>query len=259
MKRNNKKINVLDYGFVELVDIMGDDYRILQSARVSTGGSASKGDEQDKNLIRYLYVNNHLSPFEQVVLTFHVKMPIFVARQWMRHRTFSYNEYSLRYSEAINDIFTPTNFRIQGKTNHQGSGVEIDGEVNEIIKSSYKEAVDKSFSTYDYMLENGVAREMARGILPVSQYTEMYMTVNLRNLFHFLHLRLHEHSQYEIRVYAQAILDILNSIYGLKYTMEIFNEVNEVQYTFIDALNKARKQENGFKKLQNYLKDFVEK
>ena len=127
-------VKVLDFGEVELIDRMGDDYRILQSARVSTGSSAKKGDKEDRGLIRYLYKNQHLSPFEQVQFTFRIKCPIFVARQWFRHRTFSYNEYSGRYSKMIEEMYLPENFRVQGIKNHQGSGLPISKEKNDILK-----------------------------------------------------------------------------------------------------------------------------
>ena len=250
------KIEVLDHGFVELVDFMGDDYRILQSARVSTGGAAQKGDKQDRGLIRYLYSNKHLSPFEQVVFTFHVKMPIMVARQWMRHRTFSYNEYSLRYSEAIKEYYIPENFRIQGDKNHQGSGESVDETNNFIFKDAYIDGVENSLNLYEGYIEDGVARELARNVLPVSLYTEVYMTVNLRNLLHFLELRMHEHSQMEIRVYAEAILQILRGIDELKWTIEIFMETCVANYVYLSAINLARKTKNGMKSLQKHLEDF---
>jgi thymidylate synthase (FAD) len=253
------KINVLDHGFVELVDFMGDDYRILQSARVSTGGVAQKGDKEDRGLIRYLYLNKHLSPFEQVVFTFHVKMPILVARQWMRHRTFSYNEYSLRYSEAIKDYYIPADFRIQGVKNHQGSGDVFDEDNNLMFKDIYEETIEQCESAYDGFIEEEVAREIARGVLPVAQYTEMYMTVNLRNLLHFLNLRLHEHAQYEIRVYAEAILQMLKSIEQLKWTIEIFEEMNQFDYTLLSMLDQVRKEPNGIEHLRQYILNFNRK
>jgi thymidylate synthase (FAD) len=228
MKRRKrlKEINksFLDHGFVALVDMMGDDYRILQSARVSTGGAAKKGDAQDRGLIRYLYKNQHMSPFEQVCLTFHAKIPNFVMKQFLRHRTFSFNEYSQRYSPVIDDYYMPEKWRVQGETNHQGSGEEFDRISTASMNHVYSEMMDDTFELYNDMIDEGVAREMARMIIPSSVYTEFYFTVDLRNMLHMLGLRLHEHAQYEIRVFAEAMLTILKEVDGLKWTMEIFEE-----------------------------------
>uniref|UniRef100_A0A6C0M067 Thymidylate synthase n=1 Tax=viral metagenome TaxID=1070528 RepID=A0A6C0M067_9ZZZZ len=217
-----ERVPVLDHGFVELVDRMGDDYRILQSARVSTGSDASKGAAKDRNLVLYLYRNKHMSPFEQVQLTFHVKCPIFVARQWMRHRTMSFNEYSMRYSNAINECYVPQALHAQSSTNHQGSNSESAIDANDIMKNKIRTHYEETFKLYDSLIDAGVSREEARCIIPVGCYTEFYFTVDLRNLFHFLELRLDAHAQYEIRVYANAILAILKSIDGLKWALEAF-------------------------------------
>lgn len=251
-----KKISILDHGFVEMVDFMGSDYRILQSARVSTGGSSQKGDPQDRGLIRYLYCNKHMSPFEQCVFTFHVKMPILVARQWMRHRTFSFNEFSMRYSEATKDYYVPEEFRKQGIKNHQGSGEPFDKDMNLMLSDVYNDVMENCNSAYSGFIDDGVSREIARGIIPVAQYTEMYMTVDLRNLLGFLCLRLHDHAQMEIRVYAEAILQILKNLDEFKWTMEIFEEMNKVDYAILDVAGIARKEENGLEKLAQYLADF---
>ncbi len=244
-------IQVLDHGEVEFIDKMGDDYRILQSARVSTGGIAKKGDKEDRGLIRYLYKNQHLSPFEQVQLTFRIKCPIFVARQWFRHRTFSFNEYSGRYSPMIDDLYMPNELRIQGVKNHQGSGEAIDSELNKELKSRIGSLYSASHILYEDLLSKGVAKEMARMATPVSNYTEFYFTVDLRNLFHFLELRLHEHAQYEIRVYAQAIMTILEEMSDLKWSVEIFKEMTEINYLILQCIDKDMK---GFK---SYLERFV--
>ena len=246
-----KKINVLDKGYVELIDYMGSDRRILETARISTGSEPDKGDASNRGLIRYLYTNQHSSPFEQCVFTFKIKTPVAIARQWMRHRTGSYNEYSLRYSEAITDYYIPEEFREQGKINHQGSGNAIEN--SEMIKDVYSESFDEIMNTYKGMIEEGVAREQARMILPVGLYTEFYMTMNLSNLFKFIALRRHPHAQKEIYVYADAILKILKEVEDLKYSVEIFEDINEVQSAYTSALNKYRKEEDGFLQLKEHL------
>jgi thymidylate synthase (FAD) len=239
------RLDVLDHGFVELIDRMGDDYRILQSARVSTGGEAKKGDESDRGLIRYLFRNQHLTPFEQVTLTFHVKAPIFVVRQWFRHRAASYNEISARYSELPGEYYIPEEWRLQGVKNHQGSGDAVPaGELAEELDFKYDEALKVADDTYRNALRKGVSREMARFVMPVAQYTEFYETINLRNLFHFLELRLHEHAQLETRAYADAIYRILKTIDGLKWTLEIFDETLRVDFA-IQELKNAYKLDFG--------------
>jgi len=247
-------MRVLDHGEIELIDRMGDDYRILQSARVSTGGVAQKGDKEDRGLIRYLYKNQHLSPFEQVQFTFRVKCPIFVARQWFRHRAASYNEYSGRYSEMISDVYMPDNFRIQGVKNHQGSGQNVDHELDKQIHEQVSDFYKSSNILYEDLLSNNVSKELARIITPVSNYTEFYFTIDLRNLFHFLELRMHSHAQLEIRVYAEAILQMLKDIPELKWSIEIFQEMNEINYLILECIDK----EKDLSKFAAYLKKFLE-
>lgn len=247
-------IKVLDHGEVELIDLMGDDYRILQSARVSTGGIAQKGDKEDRGLIRYLYKNQHLSPFEQVQFTFRIKCPIFVARQWFRHRTGKYNEYSGRYSEMIEDMFLPEELRIQGIKNHQGSGEAIDPNINEDVKNRIESLYAASHMLYEDMLSKNIAKELARVVIPVSNYTEFYFTIDLRNLFHFLELRLHKHAQHEIRVYAEAILQILKDRDDLKWSIEIFEEMKDINFLILDCLDKDK----DLSKLKSYLKGFLD-
>lgn len=231
------KREVLNHGFVELVDFMGDDYRILQSARVSTGGDSTKGDKKDKGLIRYLYKNKHLTPFEQVTLTWHVKCPIFVARQWMRHRTQSFNEYSARYSELSNEYYEPETLYTQSKQNHQG--ISNEPVEHYVAMEVFYTALDDSRGAYEYLLEHDVAKEQARMILPVSQFTEFYVTMNLRNLFHFLELRMDSHAQKEIRVYANAMFDMLKQLNGLKWSVAAFDEFRELEEAYREAINVA--------------------
>jgi len=231
-------IEVLDHGFVELVDFMGSDYRILQAARVSTGGTGKTTDEKDKLLIDYLYRNRHSSPFEKVIFEFHVKCPIFVVRQWFRHRTWSYNEYSARYSPMIDDYYHPEHFRKQGKTNHQGSGKDFDGILNMELQARYASSHNKSKSTYEFLLEQGVAKEMARMVMPTSTYTEFYGTIDLWNLFHFLTLRTHEHAQFEIREFANAVFTLIKRMPEIKWSMAAFEENLKIE-TVVQKLKNA--------------------
>lgn len=246
---------VLDHiGFVRLVDVMGDDYRVLQSARVSTGGDAAKGDKKDKALIRYLYKNKHLTPFEQVVTTWHVKAPIFTVRQWMRHRTQSFNEYSSRYSEMPDEIYMPTQLFKQSNSNHQGSGDELSTEETSDFFADMNDIYREVFDFYDEMIETGVAKEQARMVLPVSQYTEFYTTVNLRNLFHFLALRLDNHAQFEIRMYAEAMLSLIKDRENLKWSVAAFEEFNELEQIFNKAVNASKTDTSG---LADWLRQYV--
>lgn len=213
--------NVLDKGFVRLVEFMGGDIGAIRSARVSLG-SDSKGEEKDKKLIEYLLGNNHLSPFEHSVFQFHVKCPIFVARQWMRHRWCSYNEISARYTEVSDEFHIPDEFRVQDILNKQGSkkGRTLD---QEKLRGEFSKVVQASYSTYKDLLSAGVAREMARMILPVCQYTQFYWTVNARSLMNFISLRADSHAQAEIRHYAMAMARIFKE--KMPWTWDAFRTV----------------------------------
>ncbi len=201
----NEPIKLLDKGFIRLVDFMGSDNRVVSSARVSFGG-VSKGEEQDKKLIKYLLEHRHHTPFEHCYFQFHVCCPIYVARQWMRHRWGSFNEISARYTQVKDEFYIPQEFRGQDIKNRQGS-VAADFD-NEALRKLYEESVEASFAAYNKLIKAGVAREMARGVLPVCQYTQFYWSVNARSLLNFLQLRQDGHAQYEIRVYADAIAQI---------------------------------------------------
>ena len=252
--RYTSKMIVLDHGHVEIIDIMGDDYRILQSARISTGGEAEKGEKQDKGLIRYLYKNEHLTPFEQVVVTLRVKCPIFIARQWMRHRTMSYNEYSGRYSPMIEDYYTPKQFYYESDVNHQGSGDSLEPYENENIINEYTDVLESARYEYDTWLIDKIASEQARMIISVANYTEFYATVNLRNLLHFIELRTHHHAQYEIQVYAEAILNMLDGYTGLKWTMAVFREFKDLKWSYMDAIAKCKSNTTPLKEaLDNFV------
>ncbi len=220
----DKEYRVLDKGFVRLVDYMGSDARIVQSARVSYG-KGTKTLREDKALIDYLIRKKHTSPLEQVIFTFHLKLPIFVARQLVRHRTARLNEISARYSVMRDEFYIPDSkqVRYQAKSNKQGRSSEFlpEESTKEIIASLQKEQID-TYESYEQLLESDLARELARINLPVSLYTEMYWQMDLHNLFHFLRLRLDDHAQYEIRVYAESIANIVKVITPIAY--EAFEE-----------------------------------
>lgn len=205
---------VLDHGFVRLVDYMGSDDRIVQAARVSYGEGTTTF-RKDKALINYLLRNGHTSPFEQVVLTFHVKMPIFVARQWIRHRTARLNEISGRYSIMDEECYVPDPdaVSLQSTDNKQGRSKEsIPPEVSSEIREQFSQEQHRAYRTYRELVDRGIARELARINLPLSLYTQWYWQIDLHNLFHFLKLRLDSHAQLEIRKYAQILLDITRKV-----------------------------------------------
>ncbi|MGC9070710.1 MAG: FAD-dependent thymidylate synthase [Elusimicrobiales bacterium] len=212
---------ILDKGFVKLVDFAGGDDRVVTAARVSFD-MKSKGEERDKKLIEYLLNHEHLTPFEHSVFQFHIKCPIFVARQWMRHRWGSYNELSARYTELKDEFYIPERFRIQDVKNKQGS-IETQELDNPELKKIYEESIENSYQVYKKLLLKGVAREMARMVLPLASYTQFYWTVNARSLLNFLKLRLDEHAQFEIRVYAQAIADIFKE--KMPWTWKSFTRI----------------------------------
>lgn len=215
----DKEFPVLDKGFIRLVDYMGGDERIVAAARVSYG-KGTKSVREDETLINYLMRNEHTSPFEQVVLTFHVKLPIFVARQWIRHRTARLNEISGRYSVMKDEFYVPAEdtLRTQSEVNKQGRsrepiGAEDAREMTSALEAGQKEA----YARYEGMLEKNLAREVARIGLPLSLYTEWYWQIDLHNLFHFLKLRLDSHAQWEIRQYAKVMADITRTVAPLAY------------------------------------------
>ncbi|HRI44926.1 MAG TPA: FAD-dependent thymidylate synthase [Fimbriimonadaceae bacterium] len=203
----DQEIPVLDKGFVRLVDYLGGDQRIVQAARVSYG-EGTKTFRQDRGLIHYLLRHEHTSPFEQVVLTFHAKMPILVARQWVRHRTARLNEISGRYSVMRDEFYLPDpgQVRYQSESNKQArSDDPLPPDEAEAIVRAMEGEQRETYARYQALIDRGVARELARANLPLSLYTEWYWQIDLHNLFHFLRLRMDEHAQYEIRVYAEAM------------------------------------------------------
>jgi len=207
------KIDVLNHGYVRLVEHMGSDLSIVRSARVSYDADWRDDMRGDAKLIDYLVKNRHTSPLESVVFTFEVKAPIFVFRQWHRHRTWSFNEVSARYSELPQEFYIPEVSQIttQSKSNKQMRTGDIHPDADE-IQDTISHTCMLAFEAYRKMIKLGAPRELARGVLPVNTYSRMFATVDLHNLLHFLKLRLHEHAQYEIRVFAQAMLELVEPI-----------------------------------------------
>ena len=229
----DKEFPVLDKGFVRLVDYFGGDQRIVQSARVSYG-EGTKSVSQDGALIDYLLRHQHTSPFEQVVMTFHVKMPIFVARQWVRHRTGRMNEVSGRYSIMKEEFYVPEADKVspQSKDNKQGRASEaFDSETANKIINQLEEGQKSSYENYSELLDAGLAREIARINLPLSLYTEFYWEMDLHNLFHFLKLRLDSHAQYGIRVYAEVMLEMCKKVAPMATESFINHQQNGVNFS----------------------------
>lgn len=242
------EVKVLDKGFVRLVGHTVDfvdlkstgfndhylyrgfeipdgytlDAQIVRAARVSYG-KGTKTVREDEKLIQYLVKNSHWSPFEMVEFKFHVKAPLFVARQWFRHRTASVNEVSARYSVVEDEFYVPEYWRLQDKKNRQGSVGRLDEEANDFATEVYSKAISEALNTYKELLSLGIAREMARMVLPLSTYTQFYWKQDLRNLLHFLKLRLDSHAQWEIRQYARAILSLIEPLVPL--TVKAWKEV----------------------------------
>ena len=198
------KIKVLDKGFVHLVDVMGSDKSIVNSARISFGKQVEEIGEKDEKLIRYLWKHKHTSPFRHATLQFHVKAPIFVLRQWMKHQVgCAWNEISGRYVKFDAEFYSPETWREQHESNKQGSKGAIDGQIAADLM--YQETVEYTVAIYHELLNRGVCKEQARMVLPVSLYSECYWTVSLQALMHFLSLREDAHAQLEIQEYARAI------------------------------------------------------
>ena len=235
-------IKCLDKGFVRLVDSMGGDDAIVQSARVSYGKGTSKVS-QDRGLIRYLMRHRHTTPFEMVEFKFHCKMPIFVARQWVRHRTANINEYSLRYSEARDEFYfpDPDHIEFQSALNKQGRMGEVGEDLKKKVQAYFKEISDRSFEIYCELNEAGVARELARAILPVNLYTEWYWKNDLHNLLHFIGLRSDGHAQYEIRVFSDAMATYVKQV--APFAWEAYQDyvVNGMRFSKIEQSILERK------------------
>jgi thymidylate synthase (FAD) len=229
----DREFPVLDKGFVRLVDYMGGDSRIVQSARVSYG-EGTKTVREDGALIDYLLRHQHTSPFEQVVLTFHVKLPIFVARQWIRHRTARLNEISGRYSIMKDECYVPApgDVAFQSLDNKQGRSTdELSPELVDSVRSSLEAQQKAAFAGYSDLVSKNIARELARINLPLSTYTEWYWQIDLHNLFHFLRLRCDSHAQKEIRDYANVMLDICRKVAPLATESFERHQMNAVSFS----------------------------
>ena len=230
----DKEFPVLDKGFVRLVDYLGGDDRIVQSARVSYG-AGTKTVREDKGLIDYLMRHLHTSPFEQVVFTFHVKMPIFVARQWVRHRTARMNEISGRYSVMRDEFYLPDvdMLHFQSETNKQGRNEESEMPLadREKIHDTLEARNKETYANYEAMLESGLSRELARIDLPLSLYTEFYWQIDLHNLFHFLNLRMDSHAQLEIRLFAEKMAEIVKVVCPFAYESFERNILHGARFT----------------------------
>jgi thymidylate synthase (FAD) len=223
-------ISVLDHGFIRVIDYMGDDAAVVQAARVSYGAGTKKVRE-DAGLINYLMRHRHTSPFEMCELKLHAKMPIFVAREWVRHRVANLNEISGRYSILDNEFYLPAPEQLgtQSRSNRQGRGETITGPESLRVLEILREDAERSYSHYEEMLNeniagdtldparSGLARELARMNLSVNFYTQWYWKIDLHNLLHFLNLRTDPRAQYEIRVYADAILEVVKQWVPLTY------------------------------------------
>ncbi len=253
-------IEVLDHGFVRVIDYMGDDSSVVQSARVSYG-KGTKKISNDKGLIKYLMRHRHSTPFEMCEIKFHIKLPIFIARQWIRHRTANVNEYSARYSILDKEFYIPSaeNLAAQSQINNQGRGDALtDDEASNVIQILKNDA-EQTYSNYETLLnenssggvldegKSGIARELARMNLTLNTYTQWYWKIDLNNLLHFLALRADDHAQYEIRVYADVMLDLVKKWVPLTY--EAFEDYRiggtDLSAKEISLMKKLLKGEKG--------------
>ena len=227
-------------GYIKLINFMGSDQDIGNSARISYG-KANQGKECE-NLINYLMEHDHSSPFEMAEFMFEVKAPLFIARQWMRHRTASYNEISLRYTEPTKDYYIPNIFREQSKTNKQGSiSIARDNAIERRLKLEYEATMESSWDSYRYLIDNGVCKEQARGILPTAFYTTFIYKTNLKNLLHFIKLRMHSTAQAEIRWYAEQIAEIIAKKFPITWQAFKKFKIDSITLTKqqIEVINKA--------------------
>ena len=249
-------IPILDHGFIRVIDYMGDDSSIVQAARVSYGKGTKKLN-QDKSLINYLLSHKHSTPFEMNEIKFHIKLPIFVARQWIRHRTANVNEYSARYSILDEEFYIPKidDVKPQSQQNNQGRSGEIDKNLGKHYLSLMRENAKINFSSYHHLLNldekgnildekrSGIARELARMVLPLNSYTQWYWKIDLHNLMHFLALRFDPHAQYEIRVYADVMIDILKKWVPLTYEAFVKNRLSSLTLS-ADAVEYIKRKLN---------------
>jgi len=219
-------INVLDHGFVRLDDVMASDLSVVNGARVSFARHKSELDESDAGLIRFLMRERHGTPFEHNAFRFHVRCPIFVAREWFRHRVGSFNEFSMRYAKATDEFYVPEPEDVRSQVGKPGAYTfeTVDPELAEETREELRRVYADAYTTYERLVEQGVAREVARSVLPVGAYTEFYWTVNARSLMNFVSLRASETAQREIRRYAEAVERFLEQHMPVTHAAFVANE-----------------------------------
>ena len=236
-----KPLPVLDHGVVRIIDYMGDDAAIVQAARVSYGKGTTKVSD-DAGLLNYLLRHRHSTPFEMCEIKYHIKLPIFIARQWIRHRTANVNEYSARYSVLDREFYIPdqVNLATQSQSNRQGRGEVLEGKEAVAVLDLLRDDAENNYNHYVEMLNedesghiidesrDGLSRELARMNLTLNTYTQWYWKIDLHNLLHFLSLRADEHAQYEIRVYAEAIMETVKRWCPITYDAFIDHRINSV-------------------------------
>ena len=253
-----KPLKVLDQGFIRVVDYMGNDSSVVQAARVSYGKGTKKKSE-DEGLIRYLLRHRHTTPFEMCEIKLHIKLPIFIARQWIRHRTASINEYSARYSILEDEFYIPKKYNLseQSLSNKQGRGNEVDKNTAEKILKILKEDSLRCYKNYSWMLNekdseeydknrSSLSRELARINLTLNTYTQWYWKIDLHNFMHFVSLRADSHSQFEIREYGKVLLKILSKWTPLSYKAFLSYRLNSIELS-MEALKVIRKMISGKK------------
>ena len=220
------RVGVLDHGFVRLDAAMADDLSVANAARVSFARRKEELDDADRGLIRFLMRDRHGTPFEHNSFRFHIRCPIFVAREWMRHRIGSFNEFSLRYAKATDDFYMPDPADVRSQVGKPGaySFEPVDDDLASETQVELRKVYDVAYETYTALVEKGVARELARSVLPVGAYTEVYWTVNARSLMNFVSLRAAETAQREIRRYALAVEAFLAREMPVTYAAFIAND-----------------------------------
>lgn len=229
----NRKLNVNNQGWIMLTDYMGSDHSIAQCARTSYGkGTKTRSD--DEHLIRYMFRHGHTSPFEQAEVQFLVYVPMDIWRQWVRHRTASINEYSTRYSVAINQMYEATEWRKQSNSNRQGSEGVLPEADAELLSESEEKFHQLARDLYNERIELGVAREQARKDLPLSTFTQAYWKIDLHNCLHFLSLRLEDHAQKEIREYAHRIAEVISNLFPMTWQAFLDYEITAERFSGID-------------------------
>jgi thymidylate synthase (FAD) len=230
-------IPILGQGYVRYIDHMGDDLRIVETARISYK-SPSKGEEADKKLLMYLHKNRHTSPFESCNITFNIKMPIFCMRQFVRHRTFRLNEWSGRYSELADEFYMPKLWRVQDTKNKQGSLEYIGATESEDFWHSSNTAIaervfSEAYEGYQQLLKRGVAKELARIVLPVSMFTEIYVNTDVHNLMHFLNLRQDPHAQLEIREIADGMASVFQELFPWSHEAHVTHKLKMIDVSVL--------------------------